>query len=91
MTTFVLTNEEPESAPFTFKGDCCICAEGTGSVRILREMNGKFTPVTNDSGVPLEFASVDGLAFNGHISCNVGTKYKIHATGEMIVTIQAEK
>lgn len=91
MATYVLDNEKSESPEFTFKGDCCICAEGNGSIRILREMNGKFVPVTNNNGVPIEYASTDGVAFNGHISCDVRSKYKIKASGNMVVTVVVEK
>lgn len=91
MTTFVLNKDNSESAPFTFKGDCCILAEGTGSLLVLREMNNKFVPVTNDNGTPLQFAASGGVAFNGHITCDVRCKYKFRTTGEMIVTISTEK
>lgn len=91
MTTYVLSKDKPESGEFTFKGDCCICATGNGSIRILREMNNKFVPVTNDNGSPIEYASTGGVAFNGHISCGVRSKHKIRATGEMVVTVVTEK
>ncbi len=91
MTTFVINRESPESKSFTFRGDCCIHAEGSGSFKLLREMNNKYVAVTNQSGEPLEFASVGGTAFNSHFSCNVTCKYKIRATGDMIVTIKTEK
>jgi len=91
MTTFVLNKENSESKEFTFKGDCCICAEGSGSIRVLRDIGGKFVPVTNDAGAPLEYASTGGVAFNGHISCGVRSRYKIRATGNMVVTVVTEK
>ena len=91
MTTYVLNSETPETKEFTFKGDCCICAEGSGSIQVLREMENKFVPVTDQKGVPLSYAASNGVAFNGHISCNVRGKYKIRATGEMIVTVVTEK
>ena len=91
MATYVLNNENSESAEFAFKGDCCICAEGNGSIKILREMNNKFIPVTNDNGIPLEYGATGGVAFNGHITCNVRSKYKIKATGNMVVTVVVEK
>lgn len=91
MTTYVLNKDNPLSGDITSKGDLCICAVGTGSFRILREMGSDYHPVTNDQGSPLEFASDGGLAFNGHISCDVRRKYKIRATGEMVVTVVTEK
>lgn len=91
MTTYVLSKEKSETSEFTFKGDCCICAEGNGSIQILREMNNKFKPITNANGIPIEYASTGGLAFNGHISCGVRAKYKIKSTGDMVVTVVTEK
>lgn len=91
MSSFTLSKTNPESKPFSFRGDCYICAEGKGSIKILREMGNSYKPVTNENGVALEWASDGGLAFNGHITCNARLNHKIVTTGDMIVTVIVEK
>ena len=91
MPKFALNSTNPESNPFAFRGDCYICARGKGSIKVLREMGGKYEPVTNERGVELEWAADGGLAFNGHITCNARANHKIKATGDMNVTVLLEK
>lgn len=93
MPTQALNKDNPETKPFDFRGDCCICAKGKGSIRILREANGKFEILTDVKGSEMEFGSTtaDGIAFNGTISCGVRMKYKVQATGDMLVSIHTEK
>tara|TARA_R100000808_G_C2106009_1_gene121581 strand:+ start:167 stop:442 length:276 start_codon:yes stop_codon:yes gene_type:complete len=91
MTTYVLNAKNPESREFTFRGDLCVCAEGSGTFRLLREMDNKFVAVTDSHGQPLEYGAVEGVAFNSHFSCNVSCRYKISATGDLTVTIKTEK
>ena len=91
MPTYSLNKETPETKAFDFRGDCCICAIGNGSIRILREMNGKFEIVTDQEGTPMEFGATGGVAFNGNISNNVRIPHKIQCTGDMLVTIRMEK
>ena len=91
MTTYALNKNKSETPPFSFRGDCCICATGKGSIRIMREMNSKWYPVTDDKGCILEYGADGDLAFNGHISCGVKVPHKVVATGEMLVTVRSEK
>lgn len=91
MAQYALSRQNPETKPFSFRGDCYICARGKGSIKIMREMGGKYEPITNDSGAELEWASDGGLAFNGHITCNSRINHKIVAAGDMIVTVIVEK
>ena len=92
MTTVVLDKDKTRTAPFFITGDCYICAKGNGTVRFLREMNGKFEVITDSFGEALTFTG-DGIIFNSSITCNARLRHVVEAvtTSHIHVTVEKEK
>ena len=88
----LLTAEDPESEEFEFRGDCYICAKGSGQISILRQMGGSFEVITDDTGEPFTRIG-DGVIFNGVVTCNSKIKHKVVAstTSEILLSIVKER
>lgn len=88
----VILTEDENIYEFDFLGDCYISAQGSGTIEIQRKMGGEFVTLTNQEGVPMQFAET-GLIFNSFINCKKRLPHRVVAstTKSINLTIVAER
>ena len=95
MKKAILTDRIQSSPEFTFKNECHICAVGTGTFTIERDVGMGFYPLTTEDGVQMSFTpDEDGLMFNSVIKyAGASPKYRVTAvtTGEIEYVVDGGK
>lgn len=91
MSSGVLNADKTESDPFDFRGDCYICLKGSGTVSIVRSMDGgEYDVLTTERGEEMTYVG-DGVLFNSVIHCKKGLKHKIVANTTDQITYKIVK